>query len=150
MAHHILLVEDDLRIQEFAQEILTDSGFKVTSCATSADAQRLFKAEVPDLVILDIGLPDGNGLDLSRALGLGPGGDVPFLFLTAQGDLQTRIECFRAGAYDYVQKPFAIEELIARVNVHLGVKKSKDDLKRKNQDLELRARAPGPDRHDRP
>ena len=137
MLHKILLVEDNLDIQGYCKTVLENAGFTVEACATAADAERLFGEAVPDLVIIDIGLPDGNGLDVCRRLGLGGGGRVPFLFLTARNDLNTRLEAFKAGAQDYIQKPFAVEELLARVKVHMKVKKSQDDLARRNYDLEL-------------
>lgn len=89
---------------------------------------------------MDIGLPDGNGLELCKKLGLGPGGKIPFLFLTARGEIKTRMDCFKAGAQDYIQKPFAIEELLARVHVHLGLKRHRDELLVKNEQLEVATR----------
>jgi signal transduction histidine kinase len=141
MAHHILIVEDDVNIQGFAQTVLESAGYEPEVVGTAADAKKAFKSAKPDMVILDIGLPDGNGMDLAKELGLGPEGDTPFLFLTASRDLQTRLECFRLGAMDYIPKPFAVEELLARVQVHLKTKRSRDDLTRRNYELELRHRA---------
>lgn len=141
MAHKILVVEDDIAIQGFCQTVLESAGFQVISVATAADAFKSFQAETPDMVVLDIGLPDGNGLDLGRKMGLGPDSAIPFLFLTAREDLNTRLECFQQGAQDYIQKPFAVEELLARVKLHLKVKKSHDELVKKNYELELLQRA---------
>lgn len=141
MPHDILVVEDDIAIQGFCQTVLESAGFQVRAMATAAEGLKSFQQESPDLVILDIGLPDGNGIDLAKKMGLGPEGAVPFLFLTAREDLNTRLECFQQGATDYIQKPFAVEELLARVKVHLKVKKSHDDLVKRNYELELRQRA---------
>ncbi|MBI3554511.1 MAG: response regulator [Elusimicrobia bacterium] len=137
----ILVVEDDLAIQGFCRTVLELAGFTVASCATAQEAWESFQRERPDLLILDIGLPDGNGLDLGRKMGLGTEGAAPILFLTARGDLDTRLECFKQGAIDYIAKPFAVEELLARVKVHLKVKKSHDDLVKSNFEIELRQRA---------
>lgn len=115
-------------------------GFKVNACSTSADAIKLFAAGPTDLAIMDIGLPDGNGLELCQKLGLGPGSKIPFMFLTARGELNMRVACFKAGAQDYIQKPFAIEELLARVHVHLGLKRNHDELLVKNEQLEVATR----------
>lgn len=140
--HRILLVEDDLNIQALAKEALEASGFIVEACATAREALIFFRAGPPDLLIIDIGLPDGNGLDVCRDMGLASGSaSIPFIFLTARGELKTRLECFRIGARDYIQKPFSIEELLARVRVQLDVKKAHDELSRKNDELELRSRA---------
>jgi signal transduction histidine kinase len=140
MPHKILVVEDDLAIQGFCQTVLESAGFQVTAVSTAKEALAAFKDEAPDLLICDIGLPDGNGHDLVQSMGLGPDGSVPFIFLTAREDLNTRLKCFQQGAQDYIQKPFAVEELLARVKLHLKVKKSHDDLAKKNYELELRAR----------
>lgn len=137
----ILVVEDDLAIQGFCQTVLESTGFKVTAVSTAAEGLEAFKKDPPDLAILDMGLPDGNGLDLAKKMGLGEDSAIPFVFLTARQDLNTRLECFQNGAHDYIQKPFAVEELLARVKVHLKVKKSYDDMAKRNYDLELRDRA---------
>jgi len=141
VAHRILVVEDDVNIQGFAQTVLERAGYEPKVVGTAADAKSAFRSAKPDLMIVDIGLPDGNGMDLVKELGLGSEGEVPFLFLTASSELQTRLECFRLGAVDYIPKPFAVEELLARVQVHLKTKRSRDVLARRNYELELRHRA---------
>ncbi|MBI3551317.1 MAG: hybrid sensor histidine kinase/response regulator [Elusimicrobia bacterium] len=141
MPHKILVVEDDIAIQGFCQTVLESAGFSVKSVSTATEGLKSFQEDTPDMVILDIGLPDGNGLDLGKKMGLGPECAVSFLFLTARQDLNTRLDCFQSGAQDYIQKPFAVEELLARVKVHLKVKKSHDELVKRNYELELRQRA---------
>ncbi len=141
MSHRVLVVEDDLDIQGYCKTILESEGFTVDACDTAAEARRLFGANRPDLAVLDIGLPDGTGLDLMKEWHGFPGPKVPILFLTARGDLKTRLECFQQGAQDYVHKPFAAEELLARAKVHLHVKKSHEELVKRNYELELVARA---------
>jgi signal transduction histidine kinase len=120
---------------------LQGAGFEVEAVATGAEAAASFQRGLPDLVILDVGLPDCSGLDLCGRLGLGVSVATPFVFLTARDDLQTRLAAFKAGAHDYIQKPFSVDELIARVNVQLHIKELHDDLSRKNYDLELMNRA---------
>jgi signal transduction histidine kinase len=141
MADRILIVEDDVNVQGLVQAALESAGYEPQTAGTAAEARRAFQAARPDLMIVDITLPDGNGMDLVKDLGLGLAGGVPFLFLTASRDLQTRLECFRLGARDYIPKPFAVEELLARVQAHLKTKRSHDDLARRNSELELRHRA---------
>lgn len=141
MTHKILVIEDDVNIQGYAKTVLDSAGYEVRVCGTAADARVAFKEMRPDLTIIDIGLPDGNGVDLCKELGLGKDGAPPFMFLTASGDLATRLECFKIGAQDYIPKPFAVEELLARVQAHLRMKQTRDDLARKNYELELRNRA---------
>lgn len=141
MSQRVLLVEDDLGIQAYCKAELEKAGITVAACETAADARRLFAERRPDLAVLDYGLPDATGIDLIKEWHAYNGPKVPVLFLTARGDLKTRLECFQAGAVDYVHKPFAAEELIARAKVHLGVKKSTEELVRKNYELELLGRA---------
>jgi len=136
----ILLVEDDQVIQNLSKNALEDAGFTVEACGTVAEALRLFARRPPDLILLDIGLPDGTGFDVCRQLGLGEKKNLPFIFLTAKGDIKTRLEGFKLGAHDYIQKPFAIEELFARVRVHLRLKQAHEELARRNSDLEIRDR----------
>jgi signal transduction histidine kinase len=139
MAERILIVDDDDLIQTLAKTALEGAGFRADACGTVQEALELVRQDPPDLLILDIKLPDGSGKDVCREFRKS-GNDAPVLFLTAFRDLNTRLECFNLGAQDYLQKPFSIEELLARVNVHLGIKKSHDDLMRKNYELELRGR----------
>jgi len=141
MTHRILVVEDNRDVQEFCTIVLTDAGFKIDCAATAAEARRLYDAARADLVIIDIGLPDGSGLDLLREWQARPGRKPPMLFLSGREDLNLRLECFQAGAQDYVLKPCAAKELLARVNVHLKIKQSQDDLLKRNDELELIARA---------
>lgn len=141
MTHRVLVVEDDIDIQGYCKTVLEAAAFSVDACGTAAKARSLFNANRPDLVVLDIGLPDGNGLDLMREWHAYPGPKVPVIFLTSRGDLKTRLECFQQGGQDYLPKPFASEELVARVRVHLQVKKSHEELVKRNYELELLARA---------
>ncbi len=141
MSHRVLVVENDVDILGYCKTVLESAGFTVDTCETLTEARVQFNAKRPDLAVLDIGLPDGTGIDLMREWHGYPGPKVPVLFLTARGDLQTRLECFQAGAQDYLSKPFAAEELLARAKVHLQVKKSQEDLIKRNYELELIARA---------
>lgn len=140
MALKILLIEDDIDIQGFAKTVLENEGFVVDACETIARGTKLYEAGRPDLVILDIGLPDGSGLNLLKQLSQSET-HAPLVVLTARRDLNTRLEAFKAGAQDYIEKPFAVQELVARVQVHLKIKKQQDDLARRNYDLELMNRA---------
>ena len=91
MPHRVLVVENDIDIQGYCKTILESAGFAVDACDTLADARRLFNANRPDLAVLDIGLPDGSGIDLMREWHGYPGPKVPVLVLTARGDLATRL-----------------------------------------------------------
>jgi signal transduction histidine kinase len=137
MSNRLLFVEDDLDLRAFATKALVEGGFTVEGASSAAEAVRLFELRRPDLVIMDIGLPDCSGIEACKAMGLGSTVDTPFLFLTARDDLGTRMDAFAVGAHDYIQKPFSVEELLARVRVHLRIKRLHDDLNRRNFDLEL-------------
>ena len=101
MTHRVLVVEDDIDIQGYCKTVLEAAAFSVDACGTAAKARSLFNANRPDLAVLDIGLPDGNGLDLMREWHAYPGPKVPVIFLTSRGDLKTRLECFQQGGQDY-------------------------------------------------
>ena len=141
MSSRVLVVEDDLVILDYCRAVLEGAGITVDGCSTAADGRKLFNAARPDLAILDIGLPDGTGLDLMKEWHAYPGPKLGVIFLTARGDLKTRIECFQKGAQDYVHKPFAAEELLARTQVHLHARQAHDELVKRNYELELVARA---------
>jgi two-component system sensor histidine kinase/response regulator len=141
MPSRVLVVEDDLVILDYCRTVLETAGITVDGCSTAADGRRLYQASRPDLAILDIGLPDGTGLDLMQEWHGHSGPKTAVIFLTARGDLKTRLECFQRGAADYVHKPFSAEELLARAQVHLHMRQTHDDLVKRNYELELVARA---------
>ena len=134
-----MVLEDDPVIQLYCREALERDGFAVDACGTLTEAREAY-ARKPELLVLDLNLPDGSGLELMRELQK-RGPTPPILFMTAAGDLKTRLECFEQGAQDYLLKPFHAAELLARVKVHLHIKKKHDDLLRRNDQLELIARA---------
>ena len=119
----ILLVEDEPAITEPLAEALEREGFSARVAGTAAEALRMAGAERPDLVLLDIGLPDGSGLDVCRALR--DQADVPVIMLTARGSEADRVAGLEMGADDYVVKPFSAREVTARVRAVLRRTKSK-------------------------
>ena len=113
----ILLVEDDSTLTRVLTDTLDGEGFDTRSAATCADALALTAKFRPDLVLLDVMLPDGNGLDLLRQLNTMCG--APVIVLTARGQKADKLRGLNLGADDYVTKPFDLDELLARVNVVL-------------------------------
>lgn len=113
----VLLVEDEPGIVEFIELGLRQEGLEVTSAVTAAAGMRAVRAFRPDIAILDVGLPDGDGFDLLRRIRAES--SVPVIMLTARGELEDRIRGLDLGADDYVAKPFHFEELMARVRAHL-------------------------------
>lgn len=113
----ILLVEDDPRLADMLTEYLTQAGFRVTHAPNGRDAVVLIAAGQADAVILDLMLPDMDGLDVCRQARAVS--DVPVLMLTARGDAIDRIVGLEMGADDYLPKPFEPRELLARVRAIL-------------------------------
>lgn len=114
----ILVVEDDRTLGMTLEMALTSSGHEARLCRTLEAARASLGRSSPDLIILDLGLPDGEGLDLCREL-REAGRITPILVLTARESLRDRVAGLELGADDYVTKPFELPELIARVEAFL-------------------------------
>jgi two-component system catabolic regulation response regulator CreB len=115
-AAHVLLVEDDPAIARSIVFALERDGLAVTHSLLLADARRQLETRVPELIILDVGLPDGSGLDLCRELRASAAhAGLPVLMLSAHGEEIDRVLGLELGADDYVTKPFSPRELLARV-----------------------------------
>jgi two-component system OmpR family response regulator len=112
------LCEDDDHLRSVLQRTLVAEDFDVRATASGRDAVRAFSADPPDLLILDIGLPDADGRDVCQAL-RAHGVDAPVVFLTALGELTDKLSAFHAGGDDYLTKPFALAELVVRVRALL-------------------------------
>jgi two-component system copper resistance phosphate regulon response regulator CusR len=110
----VLYVEDDPEALAFVSRALRESGFVVDTAGDGESGFELASAGAYDVLILDVKLPGMSGFELLRRLRRG-GRDVPVLFLTAQGEVSHRIEGLELGADDYLAKPFALAELVARV-----------------------------------
>jgi two-component system, OmpR family, KDP operon response regulator KdpE len=126
--HKILVVDDEPKIVRLLRANLESVGFPVLTAMTVADAMTAIEMESPDLVILDVMLPDGDGFTLCRHIR--EFSDVPVIMLTAKAREGEKLEGFRSGADDYVTKPFSSAELIARVN---AVLKRRDNRQSKPQ-----------------
>jgi DNA-binding response OmpR family regulator len=110
----VLVVDDEPQIVEFLRMGLTYEGFDVLVAADGAEALRQMTAHHPDVVILDIMLPQVDGLDVARRVRQARN-DVPILMLTARETVDDRVEGLDSGADDYLTKPFAFKELLARI-----------------------------------
>ncbi|GAQ50470.1 response regulator transcription factor [Streptomyces acidiscabies] len=117
-AHRLLVVEDDPGIRMLLESALRLSGYEVLGAATGREALRTVDESHPDLVLLDIMLPDLDGIEVTRGL-RASGVRTPVLFLTARGELADRIAGLSAGGDDYVPKPFSIEEVLLRIRAIL-------------------------------
>ncbi len=114
----VFVVEDDARLGQVLLEALGKAGFAADLCATQRDATEAIANFPYDAIILDIGLPDGDGLDLCQKA-RSCGNTTPVLILTARDAVEDRIAGLNAGADDYLIKPFAMAELVARIKALL-------------------------------
>jgi len=112
------ICEDDRQLQSVLARALQAEDFEVRVTATGRDAVRVFSMDPPDLLVLDIGLPDADGRDVCQAL-RAHGVDAPVLFLTARGQLTDKLSAFHAGGDDFLTKPFALAELLVRAQALL-------------------------------
>lgn len=117
MAHRILIVDDEGHIREVIRVALKKAGMDVIEARDGKEALSRFAADRPDLIVLDIGMPEFDGLDVCREIR--KSSDVPILFLSARDEEIDRILGLEIGGDDYVTKPFSPRELVARVNVIL-------------------------------
>jgi two-component system phosphate regulon response regulator OmpR len=113
----ILLIEDDLRLAELVKNYLTDAGFSVTAAHTGAAGIALHGRETFDALVLDLMLPDIDGLEVCRRIRTDSA--TPILMLTARGDAMDRVVGLEMGADDYLPKPFEPRELLARLRAIL-------------------------------
>ncbi len=117
MAHRILIVDDEIHIREVIRVALKKAGMDVIEARDGKEALARFAADRPDVIVLDIGLPEFDGLDVCREIR--KTSDVPILFLSARDEEIDRILGLEIGGDDYVTKPFSTRELVARINVIL-------------------------------
>lgn len=114
---HILVVDDEPQIRRFLRTSLGAQGYRLSEAANVAEAVAAAEKEKLDLVILDLGLPDGEGFDVIARLRLSS--QVPIVVLSVRNDEQGKVRALDLGADDYVTKPFGMEELMARVRTAL-------------------------------
>jgi DNA-binding response OmpR family regulator len=117
-SHRVLVVEDDSGLRDVLARGLREEGFTVVTSVDGETALRTAMASPPDAIVLDIGLPDSDGRDVCTAL-RAQGIDAPVVFLTAREGLTNRLSGFSSGGDDYLTKPFAFPELVARLRALL-------------------------------
>ncbi|WP_289659703.1 response regulator transcription factor [Flavobacterium panacagri] len=124
---HILIVEDELGIVQFLKQGLQEEGYQVTTANDGSKGFEVVQEQKFDLILLDWMLPKINGLDLCKAIRV-KDQTTPIIFLTAKDTVQETIEGLKAGANDYIKKPFSFEELVERIKVHFRNKKQTEIL----------------------
>ncbi len=125
----ILIVDDDATTRSLLESILTRAGFLTRAVVDTATATAAVRSQQPDLVLLDVNLPDGTGFELARWL-TGPAGlgETPVIFISSDGKLFSKLRGFEAGGVDYVTKPLAAPEVLARVSTHLRLRQAYQNL----------------------
>jgi CheY-like chemotaxis protein len=141
-AARVLLVEDDPELPEVLSGLLAHDGIEVECAATAREALERVRAREPELILLDLGLPDLDGFQLLQQLKGSPETQhIPVVVVTAWNNPQDKLRGFEAGASDYVTKPFEATELRARIRAVLRTKRLQDQLTRANRELEAARRA---------
>ena len=115
--NHVLVVDDEPAIVEIVRDYLTDGGYRVSTARSGDEALAQIRSIRPDLIVLDLGLPGLDGLDVTRTVRRSSG--VPIIILTARSDETDRVVGLELGADDYLVKPFSPRELLARVRAVL-------------------------------
>jgi two-component system KDP operon response regulator KdpE len=113
----ILLIEDEAPIRRFLRATLGSHGYQIAEAATASEGMRLAAMRCPSLVLLDLGLPDADGLEVTKRLREWT--ETPIIVLSARGQERDKVAALDAGADDYLTKPFGVDELLARIRVAL-------------------------------
>ncbi|MEL1254664.1 response regulator transcription factor [Flavobacterium sp. DGU38] len=124
---HILIVEDELGIVQFLQQGLQEEGYQITTANDGLKGFELTQSQQFDLILLDWMLPKISGIDLCKAIRI-KNQTTPIIFLTAKDTVKETIEGLKAGANDYIKKPFSFEELVERIKVHFRYQKGAETL----------------------
>ena len=113
----ILIVEDELSIVRFMSNVILSSGYNVVKAMNGADALEMVESHCPDLIILDLGLPDMDGMEFLRKLR--EWSSIPVIVVSARTAESDKVDALNAGADDYITKPFGTQELLARIRTSL-------------------------------
>jgi two-component system response regulator MtrA len=135
MTARLLVVDDDTALAEMIGIVLEAEGFDAVFCADGAQAPEMFRAEQPDLVLLDLMLPGLDGIQICRMIR--SESDVPIVMLTAKSDTVDVVAGLEAGADDYIAKPFKPKELVARVRARLRRQEQTEPERLRIGDLEI-------------
>ena len=111
----VLVVDDEIGVRELLREILEDSGYRVTTASNAAEAHQRLKTDRPDVVLLDLSLPDADGLSLIRSWSSSGRLTTPVVVLSGYATIDNAVEATRMGASDFLEKPIALQKLLAAV-----------------------------------
>jgi two-component system, sensor histidine kinase and response regulator len=125
----VLVVDDGIENLRLLSDLLGEHGYEVRAVTTGRQALQAVEHAPPDLILLDINMPEMNGFEVCRLLRAKDGSkDVPVIFLSALTDTADKVRAFDAGGVDYVTKPFQVEEVLARVKTHIALRRAQADL----------------------
>ena len=132
---HILVVDDEPDIRDVVKEILEDEGFEVSTAQNGKEAREARRTRRPDLILLDIWMPDIDGISLLKEWSEGDVLPCPVIMISGHGTVETAVEATRLGAYDFLEKPLSLNKLLLTVRRALET----DRLLRENQGLKRQA-----------
>jgi PleD family two-component response regulator len=133
----ILVVDDTIENLRFLSMLLLEQGYQVRKALSGKMALTAAQAAVPDLILLDINIPDLNGYDVCKQLKQDPQTAlVPVIFLSAINDVTDKVRAFQAGGVDFITKPFQFEEVLIRIQTHLKIQELQSELQSKTTQLQ--------------
>ena len=133
----ILAIDDTPENLALLSQMLTDQGYKVRSVTKGSTAIRGAKAAPPDLILLDVKMPEMNGYEVCQHLKADDRTNkIPIIFISALGDVFDKVKAFQAGGVDYITKPFQVEEVLARLDTHLTIRNLQKKLEAQNIQLQ--------------
>ncbi|TAD75522.1 MAG: hybrid sensor histidine kinase/response regulator [Oscillatoriales cyanobacterium] len=133
----ILIVDDTIANIQFLSSLLTEQGYSVRKALSGSMALQFVRAEPPNLILLDINMPEMNGYEVCQILKQSPNlQSIPIIFLSALDNTNDKVRAFQCGGADYITKPFHLEEVIARIENQLALRQAQDELLTKNIQLQ--------------
>ena len=133
----ILAIDDTPENLALLSQMLTEKGYKVRSVTKGSTALRGAKAAPPDIILLDVKMPEMNGYEVCQHLKADARTrDIPVIFISALGDVFDKVKAFQAGGVDYITKPFQVEEVLARLSTHLTIRNLQIKLEAQNTQLQ--------------
>ncbi len=126
----LLIIDDNSKNLQILAEMLRQNNYRVATAKDGLKAINFAKKRKPDLLMLDVMMPEIDGFEVCRRLKEDPDtSDIPIIFISALADTEDKVKGFQAGGVDYITKPFQKEEVLARVDTHVELKRSREDLK---------------------
>lgn len=133
---NVLLVDDTLDNLRLLSSILSDQGYKVRSVIRGSMALTAVQASPPELILLDITMPEMSGYEVCQRLKQDPKtAEIPVIFISALDDILDKVRAFGVGGVDYISKPFHLEEVLARVNTHITLSRQRQALQQQKQEI---------------